>query len=450
MSQLREHWSSRLGFIFAAAGSAIGLGVLWKFPYTVGKEGGGLFILAYFLCVLFVGIPLFMGELVLGRHAQLSAVGAFTGRGISSKWRSVGWIAVLASFLIMSYYSVIAGWCMSYSLMSLTGIFKGKTAQEVSSVFETLSSSGFISMFWHGLFTLITVSIVVSGVRKGIEQWSKMMTKALLVILLCLFFYSIGLDGFGKAVRFMFEPNLGTFKLTSILEALGLAFFTLSLGQGIMITYGSYMQKSEDIPKMGIIIGSMIILVAILAGLSIFPVLFTFDFPSQGGYGLVFQTLPYLFDQLPGSLILSSVFFVLLFFCALTSAVPLIEVVAATLIDMYEWQRTKAAIAVGVATFLFGLPSCFSKTPILGSWELIYGMDFLSTMDHLVTVWLLPVGGWLTAFFVGWRMDKNVVWQEFIAGSSWKWAWAIWLIFIRYVVPVSVFGIIIQKSGILG
>ena len=449
MNQIREHWGSRLGFIMAAAGSAIGLGVLWKFPYTVGNNGGGLFILVYFLCVLFVGIPLFMGELILGRHAQISAVGAFSLKGVVSKWKSVGWLAVLASFLIMSYYSVIAGWCMSYSVMSLTGVFKGLSAQEVSSVFDSLSSSGFISIFWHGLFTLITVGIVIGGVRKGIEQWSKLMTKTLLVILLCLFFYSTGLEGFGRAVRFVFYPDTQTFHLSSILEALGLAFFTLSLGQGIMITYGSYMQKSEDIPKMGIIIGSMITIVSILAALSIFPVVFTFDLPSQGGSGLVFQTLPYLFEQLPASVLISSIFFILFVFCALTSAVPLIEVVAATLIDMYKWPRTKAAIVVGGLTFLFGIPSALAKTSCLSEWKVVYGMDFLSTMDHLVTVWILPIGGWLTAFFIGWKMDKSLVWQEFLSGASWKWTWSFWLFFIRWVVPVAIFTVILQKSGLI-
>jgi neurotransmitter:Na+ symporter, NSS family len=449
MSQIREHWSSRLGFIMAAAGSAIGLGVLWKFPYTVGNNGGGLFILAYLFCVLFVGIPLFMGELVLGRHAQLSAVGAFTGKRVSHKWKSVGWIAVLASFLIMSYYSVIAGWCMSYSLMSLTGVFKGKSALEVSRVFDALSSSGFISTFWHGLFTIITVGIVVSGVRKGIEQWSKVITKALLIILLCLFFYSISLDGFSKAVHFVFYPDLSRFQPVSVLEALGLAFFTLSLGQGIMITYGSYLQKSEDIPKIGLIIGSMMIVISILAALTIFPVIFTFDFPSQGGTGLIFQTLPYLFEQLPGSVILSSVFFLLFVFCALTSAVPLIEVVSATLIDMYGWTRIRAAVSVGAAAFLFGIPSALSGTGYLSEWKIIYGMDFLLTMDHLVTVWLLPIGGWFTAFFVGWKMDKNVVWQEFLSGTKWGGLWKFWLFFIRFVVPAAVLAILIQKSGII-
>lgn len=448
MSQIREHWSSRLGFIMAAAGSAIGLGILWKFPYTVGKNGGGLFILFYFLCVLLVGIPLFMGELVLGRHAQLSAVGAFAPKGGFSKWKSVGWIAVLSSFLIMSYYSVIAGWCMSYSVMSLTGAFKGKSIDQVSAIFDALSSSGFITIFWHGLFTLMTVGIVVSGVRKGIEQWSKLMTKTLLVILLCLFFYSTTLPGFSQAVHFTFYPDVSIFNWSSVLEALGLAFFTLSLGQGVMITYGSYMQKSEDIPKMSMIIGAMIIIVAVLASLSIFPVVFTFGFPPGEGTGLVFKTIPYVFEQLPGSVIISSVFFVLFVFCALTSAVPLIEVVASTLIDIYEWSRLKAALAVGAATFLFGLPSALAGTGMLEDWKAVYGMDFLSTMDQLVTVWLLPVGGWLTAFFVGWRMDKAAVWQEFISGTHWSWLWKGWLLFIRWVVPLAILGMILQKSGV--
>jgi NSS family neurotransmitter:Na+ symporter len=215
-----------------------------------------------------------------------------------------------------------------------------------------------------------------------------------------------------------------------------------------MITYGSYMQKTEDIPKMGALIGSMIIVVAILCALIIFPVVFTFNFPPQEGSGLVFQTLPYLFEQLPASLLLSGIFFVLFVFCALTSAVPLIEVVAANLIDMYQWPRKKAVFAVGLGTFLFGLPSCFAKTPYLQSWKAIYGMDFLSTMDHLVSVWLLPVGGWFTAFFIGWKMDKNALWQEFVSGSKWSYLWKAWLVFIRWVVPAAVLAILIGKSGI--
>jgi neurotransmitter:Na+ symporter, NSS family len=257
------------------------------------------------------------------------------------------------------------------------------------------------------------------------------------------------LDGFGKALHFVFYPDTHQFNASSILEALGLAFFTLSLGQGIMITYGSYMQKSEDIPKMGLVIGSMVIVVAILAALSIFPVVFTFNFPPEAGSGLVFKTLPYLFEQLPASLLISSIFFLLFVFCALTSAVPLIEVVAANLIDMYKWTRTKAAIAVGAATFLFGIPSCLAETGYLAKWKLIYGMDFLSTMDHIVSVWLLPIGGWLTAFFIGWKLDKNIVWQEFLQGTAWKKLWSFWLFFIRWIVPLAVLLILLQKSGLI-
>ncbi len=448
MSQLREHWSSRIGFIMAAAGSAIGLGILWKFPYTVGQNGGGLFILAYLACVLFVGIPLFIAEIVLGRRTQLSAVGAFTGEKVSPNWKAVGWVAVLSSFLIMSYYSVIAGWGMSYVVMSLTGVFKGVSADRVSAIFDEMSSSAFITIFWHALFTLITMGIVVCGVRKGIEYWSKIMMKILLVLLLGLFFYSLSLEGFGKAFYFVFYPDVAHFHPTSLLEALGLAFFTLSLGQGIMITYGSYMKKSEDIPKTGLIIGSMLIVVALLAALSIFPVVFTFGFPSSCGSGLVFKTLPYLFEQLPASIILSAVFFALFVFCALTSAVPLIEVVAANLIDMYKWSRRRATLVVGASTFIVGIPSCLSNTPYLAHWKDIYGFDFLGTMDHLVCVWLLPIGGWFTALFVGWYTDKNILWKEFIEGTKWRFLWQGWLFFIRYLVPVAVLLIVLEKSGL--
>ena len=282
MSQFREHWSSRFGFVMAALGSAVGLGILWKFPYTVGNNGGGLFLLCYFFCVILLGIPLFIGELILGRSSQRAAVGAFAHHHQSeSAWRVTGWLGLLSSFLIMSFYSVIAGWGMSYVLMSIQGFNKGLSAIEVSNVFSELSRSGGISLFWHFLFTFLTTMIVITGVRKGIEHWAKTMTRILLVILFCLFFFSISLDGFSKAARFMFVPDITQFNFSSVIEALGLAFFTLSLGQGIMISYGSYLKQGENAVRMALIVSFSVIVVAILAALTIFPVVFTFGFFSK-------------------------------------------------------------------------------------------------------------------------------------------------------------------------
>ena len=450
MNHIREHWSSRVGFLMAAIGSAIGLGILWKFPYTVGENGGGLFLLSYLICLIIVGVPILIAELILGRRTQRAAVGAFqTLDRRGSGWKVAGWFGVLASFLIMSFYSVIAGWGMSYILMSLTGFYQNLSGDEVGKVFTALSTSGEISLFWHFLFTLITVGIVMSGVRKGIERWAKIMTKVLLVLLVLLFLYALTLKGFPKAVQFIFHPVVGDFKLSSLIEALGLAFWTLSIGQGIMISYGSYMRRSESIVQLSAVVAFSVIVVAILAALMIFPVVFTFDLEPQSGYGLVFKTLPYLFAQLPGSLVLSTMFFTLFVFTALTSAIPLIEVVASNLMELYKMTRKRAVIIVGISCFVFGIPSAYAGAHVVfPDWEGIYGMDFLKTIDNLVSIWVIPIGGLLTAVFVGWFMDRDVAKEEFLLGTRFRFLWHPWRFFMRYVVPLTILIIIIQKSGL--
>lgn len=366
MQKQREHWSTHLGFIFAAAGSAIGLGTLWKFPYVTGENGGGLFVLIYILCVFFIGVPVFVAELVLGRRAQRGAVGIFaTLSNNSAVWKGVGWMGVASSFLIMSYYSILSGWGLNYVFMSLNQFYVGKSAQQIGDVFNTLTASGDITIFWHFIFTALTVAVVYPGVRHGIEYWSKFMTSGLLILLIGLGLYSMTLDGFGKAVHFIFYPDLAKFKPSGALEALGLSFFTLSLGQGIMLTYGSYMRNSEDIPKTSGIIGLMIILISLLAALTIFPIIFTFGFSPEAGRGLVFKTLPVLFAKLPGALLISTTFFILFVFTALTSSIALIEVVAANFIDLLGWSRRKAVFAAGIGCFVFGIPSALSGTDTL-------------------------------------------------------------------------------------
>ncbi len=449
MDQVREHWNSRLGFLMAAIGSAIGLGVLWKFPYTVGENGGGLFLFSYFICITFLGLPLLIAELMIGRSAQCAAIGAFkTLDRNGSGWKAVGVFGVCASFLIMSFYSVIAGWGMSYVLISLTNP-ENTFSTDAVDTFLSLATSGGVSLFWHFLFTLITVGIVMSGVRKGIERWAKIMTKALLILIGLLFLYALTLPGFSQAVRFIFYPNAYNFKLSSVIEALGLAFFTLSVGQGIMISYGSYMKRSESIVHLSGVIAFAVIIVAILAALTIFPVVFTFGLEPQGGYGLVFKTLPYLFNQLPGSSILSTMFFTLFVFTALTSAIPLIEVVASNIMELYQIKRKNAVIAVGAACFIFGIPSAYANTPfIFPNWAKIYGMDFLETIDYLVSVWIIPIGGLFSSIFVGWIMDKRVARQEFSRGTGLHFLWLYWRVFMRYIIPSIILIIVIQKSGL--
>lgn len=447
---MREHWGSRLGFLFAAIGSAIGLGILWKFPYTVGQNGGGLFLLTYFICLAIVGLPMLVGELLLGRGSQRAAVESF---GVlhteHTNWKIAGWFGVFASFLIMSFYSVIAGWGMSYILMSLSGFYQGLSSTEITKAYAALSHSGEISLFWHFSFTAITMAIVFSGVRKGIEFWTKHMTRIFLILMLGLFFYSMTLEGFTKAWDFLFKFDTANYHFAGAIEALGLAFWTLSIGQGIMISYGSYMRKTEDIMQLATIVAVSVAVVAVLAGLTIFPVVFTFGLSPDSGPGLVFQTLPYLFAQLPGALVISTVFFTLFVFTALTSAIPLTEVVATNLMELHNLSRRNATFLAGAGTFLFGIPSAYAASNgFFPEWEAIYGMNYLQTVNTLVSNWVIPVCGLLTSIYLGWVLDHSKARKEFLEGTKWKHAYYPWRFFIRYVVPLTIVIIIIQTSGL--
>ncbi|NGX31247.1 MAG: hypothetical protein K940chlam8_00612 [Chlamydiae bacterium] len=451
MTTQREHWKSSFGFIMAAAGSAIGLGTLWQFPYMLGENGGGLFVITYLICTLFIGIPAFIAELILGRHTQKSAVAAFH---VLSKdkpsWTFTGWLGVITALLILSYYCVVAGWGLNYFLMSMMGAFRNLDDTKIVGLFSDLYHSGSMSLFWQMLFLGITVVVVLQGVRKGIEHWAKILTTMLLVLLVVLFVYVTFLDGFGKAAHFIFVPNLSTFKASSILSALGLAFFTLSVGQGVMITYGSYMQKSADIPKTALIIGVMDIVVSLFCAMMIFPIIFTFGFSSQQGIGLVFKTLPVLFTKLPGTLIISSLFFILFVFTALTSSVALLEVIVANFMDLKGFSRKKSVVISTILVVFLGIPCALSGTDLMFSnWKVLYQKTFFETMVHLVSSWTLPISGFLIVLFSGWRLKKAIAKEEFEMGTGMKWAFSFWFFMIRYIAPICIFLIVLQSTGLI-
>jgi len=451
MQNQREHWGSRLGFILAAAGSAIGLGTLWKFPYVTGENGGGIFVLIYVFCTFFIGIPIFIAELVLGRKGQRGAVGIFALLANNSTfWKMAGWLGVASSFLIMSFYSVLAGWGLNYVFMSLNQFYLNRSPEEISGAFDILASSADITLFWHFIFTALTAAVVYRGIRQGIEYWAKFMTIGLLIILVSMCIFSMTLDGFGQGLKFLLYPDPARFKPSAAIAALGLSFFTLSLGQGIMLTYGSYMRRSDDIPKTALIIGVMIVVVSLLAGLMIFPIIFTFGFAPEAGPGLVFKTLPVLFAQLPGALFISTGFFLLFVFTALTSAVALIEVVAANFTDLLGWSRQKAVLVVAVSCFIFGIPSALSNTDTLfANWSKLYGKNFFHTIDDIVSLWLLPIGGLMVATFTGWRLDKSLSQEEFNAGTTLHWLWKPWIFFVKWIAPIAIIAIVMQQSELI-
>lgn len=435
----------------ATAGSAIGLGTLWRVPYLTGQNGGGAFFLTYLLCVLLVGIPVFIAELIVGRHARHAPVLAFQALDHPhSPWKIEGWLSVICSFLIMSYYSVIAGYGMNYLFMSLSQFWHGKTPEEISASFDILTESGDICVFWHLFFTAIIATIVYQGIRKGIENTTRISTSTLLVLLLSFFIYNCTLSGFPAAFRFILAPNVSTLTPVSVLEALGLAFFTLSIGQGIMITYGSYMRREDDIPKTALIVAFMVAIVALLSSFTIFPTLFTYHQSTQGGIGLVFKTMPMLFAPLPGALLISVVFFLLFVLAAIGAAISLTEVIVSTFMDLYGWSRKKVTLAVSAATALFGLPSALSGSHTLfANWDVLYGSSFLATVDHITSSWLLPLSGLLICLFAGRRLHYTLTKEEFCSHSALRFLFLPWFFFIRYLAPACIILIFLERTGVL-
>lgn len=447
----RENWGSKLGLLMATAGSAIGLGSLWKFPYVTGENGGGLFVLAYLIFTFLIGVPIFMAELLIGRAAGKAPVGAFGTLGNKRpEWRILGWSCVLATLIILSYYSVVAGWALNYTLMSLLHFSKGKTPEEIAGVFDILYTAGGINLLWNFLFLGLTTGIVYRGIRKGIELWSTILTPALLVLLLGLFAYATTLSGFPQAFSFVFSPDASKLTPSGLLEAMGLACFTLSIGMGIIVTYGSYMRKHDDIPKTSVTVASMTILVSLLAALMIFPIIFTFDFAPQQGPGLLFKSLPVLFSALPGTLLLSTTFFILVVFAALTSTISVMEVLVATVTEELGWSRGRGALIVGAVVFILGIPSALSGSGgLFDNWTTMYGKTFFDTVDFFASAWLLPINATLCAVFAGWLVDRAILRDGFLEGTTWVKLLRPWLFLVRWVAPIGFILVMLQQAGIM-
>ncbi len=451
MKQQREHWGSRVGFIMAAAGSAIGLGSLWRFPYIAGQNGGGAFVLLYLIFTFVIALPVFWGELLLGRNAQKGVVGAyFQLSNYSHNWKLLGWFNVLTSFLILTYYCVVAGWCVNYAVMSINNFTVGRTPEQIRDIFDTMYQSGDINLFWLVIFVLLNIGVVYGGVRKGIEYWSRILMPALFVILIGLFFYSMTLSGFKQAVHFVFVPDMSKLTASGILNALGMSFFTLSVGLGIVLTYGSYMKETEDIPKTGMIVGSMTVMISLMSALMIFPIIFTFGFEPEAGAGLVFKTLPVLFAQLPGTLVISTVFFILMIFTALTSTISLMEVIVANLMEILKWSRAKSILITGAAVTICGIPPALSGSKTLfANWGALYGKDYFDTINDLTGSWMLPIAALATTLFLGWFIDKRIPNEEFMKGTTLGKLRGVWMFVIRYIAPIAIILVILQEGGVI-
>jgi NSS family neurotransmitter:Na+ symporter len=451
-TQDRGHWGSRVGFILAAAGSAIGLGNIWKFPYIAGENGGGLFVLIYLACILFVGLPIMIAEILIGRTTQKSPVGAFKAldKG-NSPWAGIGWLGVASAFVILSFYSVVAGWSLHYIYLSVTGSFSVYDPEITDALFGELFGNARLNLFWHLIFMVMCVSVVIAGVHKGVERWAEILMPMMIAMLLILFGSAITLEGFGTAVAFVFNPSAENLTAAGVLEALGHSFFTLSLGMGAMITYGSYLRTKDDVIKSSFMISGFDTAIALLACLVLFPITFTYGMEASAGPGLVFVNLPIAFAKMPGGSILATLFFALLTFAALTSAISLLEVAAAYFIDERGWSRPRAVLTTGFAIALVGIPSALSGAGgfFQTGMENLVGKSWFDLFDYLSSNWMLPLGGLGIALFMAWRVGGPAREAAFTAGTTWGRLYFTWIWLLRYLVPIAVLAVFLHAIGLI-
>ena len=452
----RAHWGSRTGFILAAAGSAVGLGNIWKFPYITGENGGGLFVLVYLACIAGVGIPILLAEVILGKSTQSSTVPAFRKHsGPASPWMAFGWMGVIAAFVLLSYYAVIAGWTMQYAVSAIRGGFTDMSNNDIQAYFGEVASNPTSNVIWMLVFMAITIGIVAGGVKRGIETASKIMIPALGVMLIVLAIRAamVG-EGFDKAVDFVFGFHADELTAGGVLEALGHAFFTLSIGMGAMVAYGSYLHRKDDAITTGIIIGGLDTVIALVACLVLFPITFASGFDPAAGPGLVFQNMPIALMDLPGGTAWATIFFVLLFFAALTSAISLLEVAASYFIDEKGISRRAATIGCGIAIILFALPSALSNGSALGGVfnqgvADITGKNWFDSADWLVSNLMLPIGGLGVALFMGWKVTEKARHEGFTEGAKLRNLYVVWLLLLRWVAPAAVLLVFLQAIGVL-
>ncbi|MDD2892714.1 MAG: sodium-dependent transporter [Halothiobacillaceae bacterium] len=445
---IHGQWSSRWAFILAATGAAVGLGNIWKFPYIMGQNGGGAFVVLYLACILLVATPIFIAEVMLGRRARRSPVQGMSvlaqEESASPAWKYLGWMGVIAGFLILSYYSVIMGWAMAYVERAMTGRFNGLDGAALQSMFESFKANPMELLFWHSLAMLITMLVVVRGVRAGLQAFTVLLMPALLVILLLLVGYGVSTGYFGAAFSYMFTPDFSKLTAHSVVVALGHSFFTLSIGMGLIMAYGSYMPEKVSIGQTALLVVAADTSIALLAGLAIYPVVFANGLEPSAGPGLVFQTLPIAFGHMPLGVLIGTLFFALLTLAAWTSSISMIEPAMAHVVEKRGWTRVKAGIWLGLGAWLLGIASVLS----FNHWNefTLFGKTFFELLDFATSNIMLPLGGLLMAIFATWIMRRESSFDEL--GMSAR-AYTLWRILTRYVAPLGIVVIFLYGLGIL-
>ena len=449
----RGNFGSKLGVILASAGSAVGLGNIWRFPYETGNHGGAAFILIYLGCILLLGLPIMIAEFLIGRHSQANTARAYQILAPGTQWRWVGRMGVLAGFLILGYYSVVAGWTLEYIFEAVSNSFAGKTPAEFISSFQSFSSNPWRPALWLTLFLLATHFIIVKGVEKGIEKSSNIMMPTLFIIILILVGCSVTLPGAGKGIEFLLKPDFSKVDGNVFLGAMGQAFFSLSLGMGCLCTYASYFSKNTNLTRTAFSVGIIDTFVAVLAGFIIFPAAFSVGIQPDAGPSLIFITLPNVFQQAFSGIpilayIFSVMFYVLLALAALTSTISLHEVVTAYLHEEFNFTRGKAARLVTTGCILLGI-LCSLSLGVTKEFT-IFGLGMFDLFDFVTAKLMLPLGGLLISIFTGWYLDKKLVWSEITNNGTLKVPTYKLIIFIlKYVAPIAISVIFINELGLL-
>ena len=444
VKQGHGQWSSRMGFVLAAVGSAVGLGNIWKFPYMVGQSGGAAFVAVYLVCIALIGLPIIVAEWMIGRRGQKNPINSMAdlaeANGRSKGWVMVGVSGTLAGFLILSFYSVIGGWALSYLLDAMSGSFSGMDSDAAGAAFSGMLGNPGSLTIWHTAFMALTAGVVALGVSGGLERASKILMPALGVLLALMVGYGAASDGFGRALEYLFAPDFSKLTGEVVLAALGHAFFTLSLGMGVMIAYGSYLGQKVNLLRAARTVAIMDTVIALGAGLAIFPIVFANGLDPAAGPGLIFVTLPLVFGKITGGVILGTMFFLLLTFAALTSAISLLEPSVELLQERTPLGRVGATVLAGVVIWALGIAALLSFN--VWSDVLIFGNNIFDLLDKLTSKFLLPLTALGAVVFVGWCLNRESVREELDLSSG---GFALWNLVVRFVAPIGVIVVFVSS-----
>ncbi|MGE7905913.1 sodium-dependent transporter [Peribacillus sp. NPDC094092] len=444
----QDQWTSKLGFILAAAGSAIGLGAIWKLPYMTGANGGGVFFLLFILFTVLIGAPILIAEFTIGRHAQKDAISAYKHIAPGRPWALIGYGGVVASMILLSFFSVVGGWIISYLARSFTGSLSNLTQEEYGNFFNTIISNPYETVIAQLLFMVFTIWVVQGGVSKGIEKANKYMMPSLFILFIILLIRSLTLDGAMEGVKFFLKPDFSALTGETILLALGQSFFALSVGVSVMVTYASYLSKKEDITKSAFSVVGLNIFISLLAGLVIFPAVFALGFSPSSGPGLVFVVLPAVFNEMALGGIFMFIFFVLLLFATLTTAFSILEIVVAAMIKGDAAKRKKASWIAGITVFLIGIPSALSFG-VLSDLK-IFNLSIFDFADYLTSNIALPVGALFISLFIGYQMKRIEVQKEFESGADpGRSLFTLWYFLIRYIVPIMIILVFLKSTNLI-